>query len=353
MTLIAEPEVALDERLIESAIGALELFSIHLGRNLGLYEALYEPRTVAGLAAAAGIDPRYAREWLEQQAVAGFVVVDDAELAWDRRRYRLTADQHALFARPEHLSHVSPLADMVAGIGQVLPEVAGAFRSGGGVPYPSYGTAFRNGQAGINRPAFTHDLVDSWLAAVPDVAERLQRGGRIADLGCGAGWSTIALAKAFPDCDVVGIDADPASIRDARANAAAAGIDVRFDCADASDLEGSYDLVLILEALHDLAAPARVLSDVRKALRPDGAVLVADEKVAERFTAPGDELERMMYGWSVVHCLPATMAEEGSAAIGTVLRPKLVATLAGDAGFPSTELSEIDAGFFNLYTLRP
>ncbi|MDJ0925743.1 MAG: methyltransferase domain-containing protein [Acidimicrobiia bacterium] len=345
--------VALDERLIASTVGALELFSIHLGRNLGLYEALDEPRTVAELAETSGIDSRYSREWLEQQAVAGFVTVDDPELTWNRRRYWLDADQHALFARPEHLSHVSPLADMVVGIGQVLPDVANAFSSGGGVPYPNYGASFRDGQAGINRPAFTHELATTWLGAVPDVAERLNQGGRVADLGCGAGWSTIALARAFPNCEVVGIDNDRASIADARANAAAAGVAVRFEWTDASELNGPYDLVLILEALHDLAAPVGVLRQVRRTLAGHGAVLVADEKVNDRFVAPGDELERMMYGWSVVHCLPATLAEEGSAGIGTVLRPDLVATLAGDAGFTSTELSDIDAGFFNLYTLRP
>ena len=345
--------VALDERLIDSAIGALELFSIHLGRNLGLYEALEQPCTVTDLTEIAGIDTRYAREWLEQQAVAGFVEVDDPTLAWDRRSYSLSEDQYALFACPEHLSHVSPLADMVAGIGKVIPDVATAFATGGGVPYPNYGAAFRDGQAGINRPAFTHELASSWLQAVPDIAARLHTGGRIADLGCGAGWSTIALAKAYPNCEVVGIDTDRASILDARANAAAAGVEVQFVCSDAADLNGPFDLILILEALHDMAAPGPVLGHARRASAPSGAVLVADEKVAERFTAPGDELERMMYGWSVVHCLPAALAEEGSAGIGTVIRPELVATLAADAGFSSTELSDIDAGFFNLYTLRP
>ena len=344
---------SLDDRIIESTIGALELFSVHLGRSLGLYEALEQPSTVTDLAGSSGIDSRYSREWLEQQAVAGFVTVDDPTLAWDKRRYSLTDDQYALFATPEDLSHVSPLADMVVGIGQALGNVAEAYRTGGGVPYPHYGAAFRDGQAGINRPAFTHELASSWLQAIPDIVARLEAGGSVADLGCGAGWSTIALAQAFPNADIVGIDSDPASIADARANATAAGVNVRFECTDAATLEGPFDLVLMLEALHDLAAPTTVLRQARSALKDDGAVLVADEKVAEQFTAPGDELERMMYGWSVVHCLPATMAEQGSVAIGTVLRPELVETLAIDAGFASTELSDIDAGFFNLYTMRP
>lgn len=137
---------ALDERLIEAAIGALELFSIHLGRRLGLYEALDRPRTVGEVADAAGIAERYAREWLEQQAVAGLAAVDFPEASWEQRRYFLTPAQRALLTEPDHPSHVSPLADMVAGVGGVLDAVAGAYRSGRGVPYAQYGTAFRPGR---------------------------------------------------------------------------------------------------------------------------------------------------------------------------------------------------------------
>ncbi len=349
------PHIALDQRLVDAAVGALELLSIHLGRRLGLYEAIGDGRTVPGLAGAAQIDERYAREWLEQQAVAGLVTVDDPALPWDSRRYSLSHEQRALLATPDDPAHVSPLADMVAGAGQVIDQVAAAYRTGGGVPYAYYGAAFRAGQAGINRPAFTHDLVPSWLQAAPDVAARLAAGGRVADIGCGTGWATIALARAFPLADVVGIDADPASIADARANAAAAGVAVRFECADAAALHdgGGYDLVVILETLHDLARPTDVLRDLRRGLRPDGAVLVADEKVAEHFIAPGDDMERMMYGWSVVHCLPASLSERPSAGIGTVLRPGLVDAMAADAGFSRVEHSDIDAGFFRLYVLRP
>ncbi len=354
MTMTLQP-AALDERLVASAIGALELLSVHLGRTLGLYDALDGGRTAPELAAAAAIDGRYAREWLEQQAVAGFVAVDDPALPWDRRRYELSAEQRALLVAADDPAHVSPLADMVGGIGRVLDQVAAAYRTGGGVPYAQYGKAFRDGQGGINRPAFAHDLPASWLEAAPGVAARLWNGGRVLDVGCGTGWSAIALAAAFPAADVVGIDNDPASIADARANAAAAGVAVRFECADAAALDSGdgYDLVLILETLHDLAQPVPVLRDLRRRLRPGGVVLVADEKVAEHFTAPGDDMERFMYGWSVLHCLPASLAEPASAGIGTVLRPGLVRAMAADAGFASVEESDIDAGFFRLYVLRP
>lgn len=355
MTTTLNAPAALDERLVDAAVGALELFAIHLGRRLGLYEHLVEPVTAPELAGAAGIDLRYSREWLEQQAVAGLVNVTGSESSWERRRYHVDLTQQALLIHADDPSHVSPLADMVAGIGMTLERIAAAYRTGAGVPYSGYGATFRDGQAGINRPAFTHDLVGTWLDAVPDLRDRLDGGGRIADIGCGAGWSTIALALAFPEADVVGIDADVASIADARRNAAAEGANVRFEVADATTLDPHerYDLIVVLEALHDMAQPTAMLQAARNALAPGGAVLVADEKVAPEFTAPGDQLERMMYGWSVVHCLPAAMAERPSAAIGTVLRSSLLETLAIDAGFLAVQKSDIDAGFFDLYVLRP
>lgn len=345
----------LEDRLISSAVAALELLSIHIGRNLGLYEHLAGDWVNAeGMAIRSGIESRYALEWLEQQAVAGFIAVDNPLDRARDRRYRLTAHGRSVFTEPDHPSHVSPLADMVAGVGQALGEVIEAYRTGGGVAFSRFGEAMLDGQGGINRPAFTHDLVNSWIPSVTGLPELLHEGGRIADLGCGVGWSTIAMGLGFPASEVVGIDSDRSSIEAARLNAGRLGADVRFEAADASALaeDAPFDLVTILEALHDMARPAEVLEAARGALKSGGIVLVADEKVADRFTAPGDELERMMYGWSVNHCLPAAMSEQPSAAIGTVIREPVVRDLALQAGFESVEVLDIDGGFFRIYVVR-
>jgi 2-polyprenyl-3-methyl-5-hydroxy-6-metoxy-1,4-benzoquinol methylase len=243
---------------------------------------------------------------------------------------------------------------MVAGIGGALPRVVDAYRNGSGVPYPLFGAAFRKGQAGINRPAFLGDLVERWIPAAPDLYRRLQSSTmRVADVGCGAGWSTIAMARAFPSAQVIGFDADEASIADARANAAAQQIAVEFTVRDAQAIgdTGAFDLVLVLEALHDMARPVDVLASLRRALAPGGSVMVADEKVADRFHAPGDDIERLMYGWSIVHCLPVAMADSPSAAIGTVIRAETVRQLAIAAGFARVEVLPVDGGFFRLYRL--
>jgi 2-polyprenyl-3-methyl-5-hydroxy-6-metoxy-1,4-benzoquinol methylase len=251
---------------------------------------------------------------------------------------------------------VSPLADMVAAIGHVLPEVVEAYRTGAGVAYRRYGQDFRRGQGYVNRPAFTHDLTGSWLPSLAGLTEGLSRpGARIADLGCGLGFSTVALAKAFPDAEVVGIDADAPSIDEARDLAREAGVRVHFVTGDAAEVgvHGPFDAVVVLEALHDLARPVEALRAAQKSLADGGCVVVVDERVQPEFTAPGDLVERMMYGWSITHCLPTQRAEEPSAAIGTVLRAAHVAALAEEAGFAHVEESDVDAGFFRVYRLTP
>jgi 2-polyprenyl-3-methyl-5-hydroxy-6-metoxy-1,4-benzoquinol methylase len=346
---------SLEDRLISAATATLEMYSIHLGRTLGLYAVLAEDaRTPGQLAEAAAIHPRYAREWLEQQAVAGFISVENATSPAEERLYRLDSHAAAVFTGEEDPSHVSPLADLLAGIGQTLDEVVDAYRTGGGVSFAAYGPHLMHGQGAINRPAFTHDLVPAWIGAVDGLTDRLNRGATIADLGCGVGWAAIAMAAQLPGARVFGWDSDPESIAAARRNAEQAGVEVRFELADAAAMgrEGPFDLITILEALHDMSNPEAVLRAAGEVLAEDGLILVADERVADEFTAPGDELERMMYGWSVTHCLPAAMSEQPSAAIGTVIRAPIVHELARSAGFSSSETLDADAGFFQLHVLR-
>ena len=194
---------------------------------------------------------------------------------------------------------------------------------------------------------------------MPDVVARLESAQhpRVADLGCGQGFSTVAIAGAFLDAWVDGLDVDDASIADARRHAAAAGLDgrVRFLAGDASELaaHGPYDLILVLEALHDMADPVAALRAARAALAPGGTLLVVDERVADTFTAPGDEVERMMYGWSVTHCLPTQLAEQPSAALGTVMRSDTVRELADQAGYARVDVLPVENDFFRLYRLDP
>jgi SAM-dependent methyltransferase len=355
---VTNREEALVERLFLATLGALEMYGVFLGERLGLYAALAdgEACTAPELAVRAGIAPRYAREWLEQQAVAGIVDVATAGDAVTRT-YRLPPEYVPVLADPRHPSYVAAFGPLLAGIGGALPEVVDAYRTGTGVAFHRYGAELRDGQAAINRPAFTHEMA-SWVAAMPDVRERLDADppARIGDFGCGTGWSTIALARAFPRAAVEGIDLDEASVADARSNAAAEGMAdrVRFVLADAAGAEanGPYDLACMFEALHDTPRPVEVLGAMRASLAAGGSVLLADEKVAAEFTAPGDELERMMYGWSISHCLPAAMVDQPGEPTGTVLREPTVRELAARAGLGTVDVLPIENDFFRFYRLQ-
>jgi SAM-dependent methyltransferase len=351
---------ALAERLIDDVTGALETLGVYLGLELGLYQGLADlgTATQAELAATAGIAPRYAREWLEQQAVAGYLACDDPGRPAEQRRYRLPAGHAEVFLDADSPYHAAPVAGMLASVARVLPQLLQAYRTGDGVPYAAYGQQMRRGIAAVNRPMFLHELASSWLPAVPDLDRRLRSAppARVLDLGCGLGASSVALARAYPRAQVLGVDLDEASVAEARDQAAEAGVAdrVTFVVGDAAQVaaEGPFELVTVFEALHDMGDPVGALRAACALLAPGGSVLVADEHVADRFTAPGDPLERFMYGWSILHCLPATLAERPVEATGTVLRAPTVARWAAAAGFSGFEVLPIDNPFWRFYRMR-
>jgi ubiquinone/menaquinone biosynthesis C-methylase UbiE len=200
-------------------------------------------------------------------------------------------------------------------------------------------------------------LGTEWLPAIPDVHARLQAEppALVADIGCGLGWSSIGIAQAYPNVQVDGFDLDGPSIEMARDNLAGLGLDgrVNFHERDAGDpsLAGRYDLVTAFECVHDMSDPVSALRTARRLAGEQGAVLVVDERVGDVFTPNGNEVEWMMYGWSVLHCLPVGMAEEPSAATGTVMRTDTLRQYAREAGFREVEVLPIENFFFRFYRL--
>ncbi len=346
---------ALGERLVDDVTRSLETLSVYLGLELGLYQTLGDlgPATEAEVATHASVAARYAREWLEQQATAGYIVCDDPARPAEERRYRLAAEYAEMLLDRDSPYYIAPVTVMLAGVALVLPELVEAYRTGGGVPYAAYGRQIRRGIAAANRPMFLHELASAWLPAVPDIHRRLRAAppSRVLDLGCGLGASSIALARAYPRARVVGVDLDQASVTEARAEAAEAGVAdrVTFVVGDAAHVasEAPFDLITVFEALHDMADPVGTLRAARALLAGDGS-----ERVADAFTAHGDPVERFMYGWSVLHCLPATLAGRPAEASGTVLRAPTVARWAAAAGFAGFEVLPIDNRFWRFYLMR-
>ncbi|MDP9483190.1 MAG: methyltransferase domain-containing protein [Chloroflexota bacterium] len=353
---------ALAGRFADATNGAFDLFTAYLGDRLGLYRALADggPLSAGELAARTGTDSRQVREWLEQQTIAEILELA-SEGPPDERRFRLPAGHAEVLLDQSSLAYLAPLPRMVASLGRTLDPIVQSFRTGAGVAWSVYGSDAREGQADMNRPVCDQLLGRVWLPAIEELDARLRSGppARVADVACGAGWSSQAIARAYPTIQVDGYDIDEASIELARDNLARFGTDVadrvRFHLADAADstMSGDYAAVTILEALHDMAHPVQALRTVRDMLCPDGTVVIIDERTAESFGAVGDPTERTFYGWSVLCCLPAGLSEPDSAGTGTVMRPATVERYAREAGFSRFDILPIEHETFRLYRLRP
>jgi 2-polyprenyl-3-methyl-5-hydroxy-6-metoxy-1,4-benzoquinol methylase len=358
----ADAADALTARLRRDMVGALELLTVYLGERLGLYRALAAggPATSTELAGRTGTVERYVREWLEHHAVSGLLEVDDVAAGPLARRYRLPPAYAAVLADPDDIRYRAFNGVEIARAARQLPDLAEAFRTGGAPPALPWAP---EGRADYNRAVYLNQL-GRWLPTIADVDRRLrdQPPARVADLACGPGWSSIAMAQAYPLISVDGFDLDPDVIEAARRNAAQAGVSgrVTFAATDAAAAEGTggpdgngrYDLVTIFEALHDMARPVDVLRAARDLLTPSGSVIIADELVADEFTAPAPELERYHYGWSVVGCLPGAMDDPHTAATGAVMRPATLRRYAEQAGFSSAETLPLDTENWRFYQLR-
>ena len=349
---------ALADRLFQDVVGALELFTVYLGERLGLYRALAAdgPATSLELAGRTGTTERYVREWLEHHAASGLLEVDDPAADPSDRRYKIPPGHVPVLADPDDLRYRAFCGVEIVRAGRWLPHLTEAFRTGGAPPALAWEP---EGRAEYNRATFLNLLGKQWLPAITDVHRRLRRDppARVADLACGAGWSSIAMAQAYPLIRVDGFDLDPDVVAAARRNAEQAGVSSRvtFAVSDASGpgVSGRFDLVTIFEGLHDMSRPADALSTARGMLVSSGSVLIAEELVEEEFTAPASNLERYHYGWSVISCLPAVMGDPRTAATGAVLRPAALRRFAHQAGFGNVEVLPIETQTWRLYRLTP
>ena len=346
------------QRLFDSNLQALEVLSVYLGDRLGLYRVLAAngPMTAQEMSAAAGIDTRYAREWLEQQAAAAILDVD-ATLPEDDRRFGLSPAHAEVLTDPESPYAMAALCRSTSAIGGALPLLLEAYRTGDGVAWDGFGNDMIEAQGDFNRPWLVGSFATEYLPSMPDIHARLQAGARVADIACGVGWAAISIARAYPGVQVDGFDLDETSIRLARENALAAGVGDRVtfqtgDMADHTDA-GRYDLAVVIEAIHDMSRPVEVLSSIRSILTPSGTLIVADELTADAFHAPAGEVERLFYAFSILTCLPSGLLQKPSAGTGTVMRRSTFEGYASAAGFGTVSVLPIEHDFLRFYRLDP
>ncbi|GMQ98596.1 MAG: class I SAM-dependent methyltransferase [Acidimicrobiia bacterium] len=347
----------LGDRIFESCNAAFDVYTMHLGRKLGLYEALKTASlTSRELADRTGTTERYIREWLEQQAVTGILEVDDHSANADERTYTLPEGYAEVLTDRDSLWYFGPATSMTAAAGVQLPALAQAFRSGGGVSWEQFGEDMRIAQGEINRPLFLQVLAPDWLASHAEIHALLRReGATVADIGSGLGWSAIGIAKHYPNVRVTGFDVDQPSVDAANANAAELGVSdrVTFERVDPGEEaeEDVYDVVIACECLHDMSDPVSVLAGARKMVKPGGAVLILDERTHDEFTIDAGDMERFLYGFSVTTCLPDGLSHEPSVGTGTVMRKSTLDGYARSAGFDRVEDLAIEHEQFRLYQL--
>ncbi len=343
------------ERVFGAALGYFQILSMYVGLRLGLYDELHTagPLSPADLAVRAGIAERYAREWLEQQATIGVVAAD---VTVDPPLFRLPAGAAESLLDADALTYMGASIRQLASLRGVIDHVVDAFRHGGGVPYEAYGEESVDGQGGANRPLYLTTLPNEWLPAIDPFHARLSAGpARVFDIGCGHGWSSLALARAYPHAEVHGFDPDLLSVERARTHAVELGLEdrVKFHAVDAASIEGPADLAMAFECVHDMSDPVSVLAAARRALPEDGAMLVVDERTRERFDGEPDELESFFYGWSLFDCLPAGLSGGTEFGTGTVMRPATLQGYAQAAGFTGFDVLPIEHDAFRLYLLSP
>ncbi len=348
---------ALVERLFGAVLATIDVQSVYFGDRLGYYRALADggPQTSTELSRLCGTAERYTREWLEQQAVTGLLTAEDGATDPADRRFALPAGHVEPLTDQLSPNHLVPLARFLVGAGTSMDALVLAHRTGGGVSWAEQADDVRQAQAAANRPLFLGALAREHLPAIPAVDAALRAGGCLADVGCGEGWSSIGIALAYPTARVDGYDVDVPSVEAARRHAEDAGVAdrVRFTAVDAGTVDGAgrYDVVAAFECIHDLPQPVGVLAAMRRLAGADGYVLVMDERVAETFTAPGDDVERLMYGYSLICCLADGMAHQPSVGTGTVMRPGVLRGYALDAGFTDLEVLDVADDFFRFYRL--
>ena len=347
------------DQVFQAMIGFQKISGMYLGDKLSFYRSLHEDgsATSVELAARTGTDERYVREWLEYQAVNGILQVDDASAGPTERRFSLPAEHGAVLVEVENPFFLGSAGAVLVGTIRPIEEIVAGYRTGAGVPYEAYGDDMVCGIAAFNRPTFMSSIGQEWIPAMPDVDAALrQPGARVADIGMGMAWSSIAMARAYPNATVDGFDLDEQSVALANDNIAKEGLSDRVSAQvrDAGDpnLAGHYDLACAFECIHDMSNPVAAMASMRRLVGDRGAVFVVDERVQDVFTAPADEVEQMMYGFSVVHCLQVGRVETPSVATGTVIRRSTMEQYARASGFTDVEELEIENPFYRFYRMR-
>jgi SAM-dependent methyltransferase len=320
-------------RAVDEVRATLNAALVVMGDRLGLYRGLAGAGalTPGELASRTGTTERYVREWLNAQAAGGYVDYHPAEGA-----YSLPPEHAVALCDEDSAAYLPGLFQNALGSVLDSPQVTDAARTGAGVGWHEHNHHVHEGCERFFRPGYNANLVASWLPALDGVVRRLRRGGRVADVGCGHGASTIVMARAFPESAFVGSDYHAESIETARRRAEEAGVAdrVRFEVEPAATYGGEgYDLVTMFDCLHDMGDPVGAARHVRETLAPDGTWMIVEPAAGDRVEDNLNPIGRTYYGFSTLLCTPASLSQDVGLALGAQAGPARIEQVVTEAGF--------------------
>jgi SAM-dependent methyltransferase len=332
--------------------GALSVLLVRIGDRLGLYKALHAdgPMTPAELAAKTNIAERYAREWLSHQAASGY-------LAYDSKagKFTLPPEQAMVFAESDSPVYLQGGFDLAVTMMENQALLEPAFRSGKGVGWGEQSQCLFCAAGRFFRPGYHNSLVESWLPALDGVVAKLKQGATVADVGCGHGFSTVIMAKAFPNSTFIGYDFHSGSVEQARLHARQHGVtaNTRFEVALASEFSGKdLDLVTFFDCLHDMGDPVGAARHVRQALKPDGSWMIVEPAAGDRLEDNLNPVSRLYYAASTMICVPTSLDQPVGAALGAQAGLKLLSATISESGFSNVRKA-IETPFNMILEARP
>lgn len=313
--------------------GASSVAMVRMGDALGLYKSLHleGPMTTPELARTAKVDERYLREWLSHQAASNYLAYDPSSA-----RFSLSPEQAMIFANEESPVYMMGGFDLMAALLENQDKVQAAFKSGGGVAWDDQAGCMFCAVARFFRPGYHNHLVSTWLPALDGVVAKLERGAKVADIGCGHGWSTVLMAKAFPKSEFIGYDFHAGSIADARAHANSHGAtaNTTFEVGLAKDYPGTdFDLVTCFDCLHDMGDPAGAAAHIRQSLKKDGTWMIVEPMAGDSLQQNLNPVGRLYYAGSTMVCIPTSLSQEVGAALGAQAGEAKLREVIGKGGF--------------------
>jgi len=306
---------------------------VRIGDKLGLYKGLAAggPQTSAELAKRTGTTERYIREWLSAQAAGGYVSYDPI-----LGKFYLTEEQAFAMADETSPAFMPGAFQVALAAIKAEEQLAERFKSGAGFGWHEHHHELFVGTERFFRPGYAANLIAAWIPALEGVDEKLKKGGRVADVGCGLGASTVLMAKHYPKSEFVGFDYHDKSIESAKQRAKDAGVSgrIRFEVAKAKDYPGKdYDFVTFFDCLHDMGDPAGASAHVRSSLKSDGSWMIVEPFAGDKLEDNLNPIGRAFYGASTLLCTPASLSQEVGLALGAQAGEKRLRDVVKSAGF--------------------